>query len=83
MLFQRKVDRAQKWLRDLNGIQEEPEEISGEKNLPSMGELKAEGRQEFHLEKGDLPAMLIAAFFTIMPVCLLVLLAISAIVFFL
>jgi len=82
-LFQRKVDRAQKWLRERNGIQEEPEAISGEKDLPSMEELKAEGRQEFHLEKGDLPAMLIAAFFTIMPVCLLVLLAISAIVFFL
>ena len=83
MLFQRKIDRAQKWLKERNGVTEEPEYSGDRGDLPSMEELKAEGRSEFHLEKGDLPAMLIAAFFTIMPVCVIVLLAICAIVFLL
>ena len=83
MLFQRKVERAQKWLRERNGIPEETETHYSESELPSMEELKAEGRNEIRLEKGDLPAMLIAAFFTIMPVCVIVLLAICAIVFLL
>lgn len=83
MLFQRKVERAQQWLRERNGISETEYCEPREGELPSMEELKAEGRQEFRIEKGDLPAMLIAAFFTFMPVCVLVLLAICAIVFLL
>ena len=83
MLFQRKIDRAQKWLKERNGVTEEPDYSCDGGALPSMEELKAEGRNEFRLEKGDLPAMLIAAFFTIMPVCVIVLLAICAIVFLL
>ena len=46
-----------------------------------MEELKAEAREEIYLEKKDLPAMIFAAMITIMPVCILVLLAICAVVF--
>ena len=81
MLFQRKIERAQNWLKERSGSADVPEQTENDGSLPSMEELKAEGRNEFHLEKGDLPAMLIAAFFTIMPVCVIVLLLICAIVF--
>ena len=83
MLFRRKIERAQKWLEERSGSADVPVRSSYNSDLPSVEELKMEGRSVFRLEKGDLPAMLIAAFFTIMPVCVLVLLAICAIVFLL
>ena len=83
MLFQKKIDRAQKWLHDRNSTPEvrRNEQCSGSSDLPSMEELKAEAREEIYLDKKDLPAMIIAAMITIMPVCILVLLAICAVVF--
>ena len=83
MLFQRKIERAQRWLKERTGSAEVSEQTCDEGELPSMEELKAEGRNEFRLEKGDLPAMLVAAFFTIMPVCVIVLLLICSLVFLL
>ena len=81
MLFQRKIERAQNWLHERNStnVTQETEYSGGE--LPSMEELKAEAREEIYLEKKDLPAMIFAAMITIMPVCILVLLAICAVVF--
>ena len=81
MFFQRKIDRAQKWLHDRNPSPIVRETESSHEDLPSMEELKAEAQNEIYLDKGDLPAMIIAAMFTILPICLLVLLAISAVVF--
>lgn len=82
MLFRKKIQRAQDWLHDQSGQPEDPagREETGE--FPSMEELKAEGKAEFHLEKGDIPAMLLAAL-PIVVICLLVLLAICSFVFFL
>lgn len=82
MLFQKKIDRAQKWLKDQSAPEEHPAYAGEKGDLPSMEELKAEGREEFHLEKGDIPAMLLAAF-PIVLICLVVLLAICGFVFFL
>ena len=83
MLFQRKIDRAQKWLRERNGVSEDVQQHTGEGELPSMEELKAEAQSEIHLDKGDLPAMIIAALITILPACILVLLLLVSFVFFL
>lgn len=80
MLFQKKIDRAQKWLKEQSDPQPGCEEVNGD--FPSMEELKAEAKQEIHLEKGDIPAMLLAAF-PIVLICLVVLLLISGAVFFL
>lgn len=73
MFFQKKLDRAQKWLQE-----------KGEKDqeLPTPEELK-EQNQELPLEKGDLPLMILLGMGIILPVCLLVLLAICSFVFFL
>lgn len=83
MLFQRKIERAQQWLKERN----QPLQPSGkgepEGELPDMEALKRQAREENLLDKGDLPAMLLAAFITIMPVCILVLLLLIAFVFFL
>ena len=81
MLFQKKIERAQNWLHERNSpsVTQDTEYSGGD--LPSMEELKAEAREEIYLEKKDLPAMIIAAMITIMPVCILVLLAICAVVF--
>ena len=73
MFFQKKLDRAQKWLRGKNKDAEE---------LPTPEELK-EQNQELPLEKGDLPLMILLGLGIILPVCLLVLLAICSFVFFL
>ncbi|MGN1015884.1 MAG: hypothetical protein ACI4PL_02700 [Faecousia sp.] len=73
MLFEKKIDRAQKWLRGKNKDAEE---------LPTPEELKKES-QEIKLEKGELPLMIFLALVIILPVCLLVLLAICSFVFFL
>jgi len=81
MLFQRKIERAQQWLRDRN-MGNQPRRIRREDDLPDMEQLKQES-WEMPLDKGDLPAMLFAAFITIMPVCVLVLLLLVAFVFFL
>ncbi len=82
MLFKNKVERAQKWLHERNQTPQSSRRESREGDLPSMEELKRES-QELHLDKGDLPAMIVAALITIVPICLLVLLAISAFVFLL
>ena len=83
MLFQKKIDRAQQWLHERNSTVESrrAEQSLHNSDLPSMEELKAEARDEIYLDKKDLPAMIIAAMITIMPVCILVLLAICAVVF--
>lgn len=80
MLFQKKINRAQKWLKEQSDPQTGCE--GNHADLPSMEELKAEAKQEIHLEKGDIPAMLLAAF-PIVLICLAVLLLISGAVFFL
>ena len=84
MMFQRKIERAQKWLKEVNQAMyprsSKPEREDG---LPDMEELKRQARQENLLDKGDLPAMILAALITILPVCILVLLALVAFVFFL
>ena len=89
MLFQRKTRRAMKWSRDrrLRAEGRDPEqedlqrEIENRKkgghqdDLPTMEELMKE-EQTLQLEKGDLPAIILAAMTTIVPVCLLVLIVI-------
>ena len=81
MLFQKKIDRAQKWLKEQSGG-ESPEECGEKTDLPDMETLKAEAKEEIHLEKGDIPALLLAAF-PIVIICTLVLLALCSFVFFL
>ena len=73
MLFQRKVDRAMKWLHNRSDSAK-AEQAEKEGNMPSMDDLRREAQDEMELEKGDGLAMLIAAFITILPVALLVLL---------
>lgn len=80
MLFRKKIERAQKWLHDQSP--ETPADRGENGDLPSMEELKAEGKAEFTLEKGDIPAMLLAAL-PIVVICLLVLLALCSFVLFL
>ena len=82
MLFQRKIERAQQWLKERNQGNQ-PRRIQREDDLPDMEELKREAQREIHLDKSDLPAMILAALITILPVCILVLLALVAFVFFL
>ena len=73
MLFDKKIQRAQKWLRGKNEQSED---------LPTPEELKEES-QEIKLEKGELPLMIFLALVIIIPVCLVVLLLICSIVFLL
>lgn len=73
MLFQRKIERAQQWLRERNQTTQPAPEHTSQGDLPSMEELRRQGREEIHLDKKDLPAMILAALITIMPVALLVL----------
>ena len=73
MLFNKKLERAQKWLRERNGSREQ---------LPDPEQLKQES-QEIKLEKGELPLMIFLALIIIVPVCLVVLLAICSVVFLL
>ena len=83
MLFQRKIERAQQWLKERNQTLYPKSSSRREADLPDMEELKRQARQENMLDKGDLPAMILAALITILPVCILVLLALVAFVFFL
>ena len=76
----KRYERAQKWLREQNpDLQHSREETTGE-DLPSVEELRAEGKEQIQVEKGDTFAMLIAAFAFIFVPCLLVLLLIAAVV---
>lgn len=78
LFFQKKLDRSMELAREKSekDFSTEPEE------LPSMEDLKAEMQSDKpELEKGDLPAMLMAGFITILPACILVLLLICAVVF--
>lgn len=73
MLFQRKVDRAMKWLHDRSDSGKAEQAEKGG-HLPPVDDLRREAQNEMELEKGDGLAMLIAAFITILPVALFVLL---------
>ena len=77
MLFGKKLNRAQKWLREQN-----PDLAADQEELPSMEDLKAES-QQLNLDKSDLLAMIISALITIVPVCLIVLLVLVGIAYFL
>ena len=71
---QDKLNGALRWLRKRNNpsAEETEGEVDPEK-LPPMEELREESEQ-LPLEKGDLKAIIIAAFTTIVPACLLALL---------
>lgn len=95
MLLQRKIDRAMKWSRERKmreeGRDPEQEALEAEiqsqgkgkwkekEALPSMEEL-IEEEKKLQLEKGDLPAMIGAAFLTIFPVCVIAVLVICLLV---
>ncbi len=74
MLFQSRIDRAQKWLKERTGNTGDDHSKSENGEFPSMEDLRAEVQEEMDLEKGDKLAMLIAAFITILPACLVALL---------
>ena len=84
-MFKKKSIRARLWAREQrmkeDGI-EIPEGGLTEEDLPTEAELKAEG-QKIELEKGDLKAMIIAAFTTIFPACVVVLLLFALFAFLL
>ena len=94
MFLQRKINRAMKWSRErkmrAEGRDPEQEALEAEiknhgkgkwkEELPSMEELREE-ESKLQLEKGDLPAMIWAAFLTIFPVCVLVILLICLAVY--
>ena len=82
MLFKRKIERAQNWLHEQSNHRSSGEEHTHD-DLPSMEELREEAISQNNLEKGDIPAMLIAAFVTFMPVVILVLLVLCVWVLFL
>lgn len=95
MLLQRKINRALKWSRERKmreeGRDPEQEALEAEVQnrgkgkwkekdaLPSMEEL-IEEEKKLQLEKGDLPAMIGAAFLTIFPVCVIAVLVICLLV---
>lgn len=59
-------------------------EDPGEENLPTPQELKNEGREKgLPLEEGDMTAMILAGLATIVPACLLALVALCLIVWLL
>lgn len=64
MLFQRKIDGAMKKLHEACAAEEERRKEAGE---------PYEEMERPELEKGDIPAMIIAAFITFIPVAILVL----------
>ena len=96
MFLQRKINRAMKWSRErkmrAEGRDPEQEALEAdlknrgkgkwkqEEELPTMEELRKE-EEELQVEKGDVPAMIGAAFLTIFPVCVLALLAICVAVY--
>lgn len=71
MIFGKKLAASMEWLRKRS--KGTPEPPDGEEDLPTMEELKKEAERA-PLEKGDLPAMILAGFVTIVPACLLALL---------
>ena len=75
----KRYHRAQKWLQEQNPDRSRKEAEPREDGLPSMEELRAEANANMQLDKSDWPAMLIAAFFTILLPCLLILLFIVAV----
>ena len=75
----KRYHRAQKWLQEQNPERRTKEPEQREDGLPSMEELRAEANREVPLEKTDWPAMLIAAFFTILLPCLAILLVIAGV----
>ena len=98
MLLKRKVERALEWSRRrrliADGRDPDQEELDaevrshgkGKGNLPSIEELRAEQMEEMNqveLEKGDFKAMVIAAFLTIFPVCVIAILAICLVAYLL
>lgn len=92
MFYQRKLDRAMKWNKEqrmrAEGLDPEEEEIKEElrkhsrpmgSDLPTPEEIREEAKEEMHVEKGDMPAMIFSAMITILPVCLAVLLVLALI----
>ena len=73
MIFKR-YERAQKWLREQNCSNRETATESGENELPSMEELRAQSNQNLKLDKSDWFALLFAALVNIFIPCLLFLL---------
>lgn len=85
MLLKRKVDRAMKWSHDrrlrAEGRDPEQEELEEEIRkagkgkgdpLPSMEEIRAEQMEELKnepIENKDVFSMMVAAFLTIFPIC--------------
>ena len=78
MLFKKKYERAQRWLHEQN-----PDNQIDEGELPSMDDLRAEANEQIPLDKSDVFAMVFAAFVTIVPACLLILLFIVGVAFLL
>ena len=71
----KRYHRAQKWLHEQNPDNRKDVGESSENGLPSMEELRREALEENNkLEKGDIFAMLVAAFGTILIPCALFLL---------
>ena len=58
MLFQHRLDRAREWQRRQRGLDRE----SGKDEAEELGETPALHEE---MEKGDLPAMLLAGFLTV------------------
>lgn len=81
---QDKLNASLKWLRHRNNPRAAEEDERREKgeDLPTAEELRDENR-DVPLEKGDLPAMIIAALVTIVPVCILVLAVLCGIIWLL
>ena len=75
----KRYHRAQKWLEEQNPERRRKEAEPREDGLPSMEELRAEANEHIQLDKTDWPAMLVAAFFTILLPCLLILLVIAGV----
>ena len=73
MIFKR-YERAQKWLREKNGITSENAAEPEDNEFPSMEELRAQANQDLKLDKSDWFALLFAALINIFIPCLLFLL---------
>ncbi len=80
MIFGKKLNRAQKWLREQNPDLEDQQEFQDE-DLPSVEELRRES-QQLNLDKSDMLAMIISAMITIIPACLIAILLIVGIAYF-
>lgn len=77
MIFpKRKVERAMKWSRErrakADGVPVNEDGTIDEENLPTMDELREVNIQD-EMEKGDLGAMILAGFLTIIPIAVAVL----------